>query len=401
MKYLWIGSYMTNDIATKLKKIGYRNPASVLSQRNILEGIEVVTGQVFDSIGVISTLGFPKQKVLYVHKEQFIHEEGAFDTLAGFINIQYVNKIASRFSLTRVAKRWAKQNMNSEVHIFVYEMRSACLAAAVEIKRIIPNSKIHLIVPDLPQFMDLQMNRLKRILKNIDWYSIQKQMCFVDDYVLYSSKMAEFLHLHGKRWMVMEGSINQNEIEEYGLNKKEDNDEKKHIIMYSGAVQSGFLIENLLKAFEYLDEGFELWITGRGTAVGTVQKYAEKDNRIKYYGFLPTREELKILQSKATMLINMRNPNEEASSYCFPSKLFEYMLTGKPVLSCRLKGIPEEYFEYLIEMKSMDSYEIARTIINTSQITDLSERGKRGREFIINEKNNIIQARKIMKFVEN
>ena len=32
----------------------------------------------------------------------------------------------------------------------------------------------------------------------------------------------------------------------------------------------------------------------------------------------------------ATMIINMRDPKEEASKFCFPSKLFEYMLTGKP-----------------------------------------------------------------------
>ena len=59
----------------------------------------------------------------------------------------------------------------------------------------------------------------------------------------------------------------------------------------------------------YLDESFELWLTGDGSAVDMVKEYEKKDKRIIYYGFLPTYDELRKIQSKATMMINMRDPN--------------------------------------------------------------------------------------------
>ena len=34
------------------------------------------------------------------------------------------------------------------------------------------------------------------------------------------------------------------------------------------------------------------------------------------------------------------------------SKIFEYMVSGNPVLSTRIKGIPDEYFDYIIPLDS-------------------------------------------------
>ena len=172
--------------------------------------------------------------------------------------------------------------------------------------------------------------------------------------------------------------------------------------MYSGGIKKNFKIENLLKAFELLDDRFELWITGSGDFEKNVIEYADKNNKIKFYGFLSSRDELRELQEKATMLINMRDPKEEASKFCFPSKLFEYMLTGKPVLSLKLMGIPQEYFQYLINVDSTGAKDIAKAIERVANENDKCrvEFGMKAREFIVEKKNNNSQAEKIYQFIK-
>ena len=50
------------------------------------------------------------------------------------------------------------------------------------------------------------------------------------------------------------------------------------------------------------------------------------------------------------------------------SKLFEYMITGKPVLSFEIKGIPDEYWDYLIKMNSINHNDIAKAIMKVGNM---------------------------------
>lgn len=399
-QFLWIGSYMNEEVAGRMQKLGYVNPASVLSQKNILEGIESVLDTTFDTIGVLSFDGFPKDKDIFIKRHCFSHKGDSKDVLAPVFNVKYINKLFSKSSLKQEVKKHLGNKSYELIEVFIYEMRSACLEAAKVIKKLRPNAKIHLIVPDLPQFMDLNASRIKRVLKDIDWIGIKKNMKYIDDYIFYSEHMANYLGVKEKKWMVMEGSINNLEIVELpeitNVNKS-----YKNIVMYSGGIKKDFGIENLLKSMEFLDGNYELWLTGGGDFVDSVKEHASKDSRIKYYGFLSTRDDLLKLQSQASMFINMRDPNELASKYCFPSKLFEYMLTGKPVLSCRLGGIPEEYYQYIVEFESIDPQAIADSIRHVAMmpIKDQIDLGNSSREYIKKEKNSLEQSKRILSFI--
>nr|WP_317347929.1 glycosyltransferase [uncultured Blautia sp.] len=400
-KIVWIGSYVSNNNISRIQKFGYKNPASIISQANILEGLEVVTNSSIDTLGVLSFRGFPSDKNIFIPKLESSHGKDARDILAPIINIKYFNKYYSKLSLKKEVKKYFLNLDNKETtDVFIYEMRSVCLEMAKTIKRINPNIKTHLIIPDLPQFMDLREGYLKKCLKKLDWKNIQHNMKYIDDYILYTKSMAEYLKITDKKWMVMEGSINYKEIEE-SVEVDLPNIEDKVVIMYSGGIKKNFKIDNLLDTMSFLDDRFELWLTGSGDFEKTVVEYAEKNNRIKYFGFLSSHDKLKQLQKRATMLINMRDPEEEASKFCFPSKIFEYMLTGKPVVSLKLKGIPQEYFQYLIEVNSTRPEDIAIAIKKVAD-SDSKKRinfGMAARDFIIKEKNNISQAKRIYQFI--
>ena len=102
------------------------------------------------------------------------------------------------------------------------------------------------------------------------------------------------------------------------------------------------------------------------------------------------------------MLISPRRPDKEASTYCFPSKLFEYMVSGNPVLSCRLGGIPDEYFDYLVEMKSTSPEDIKDAILRVAQMPGEQRKclGQRGKDFVLENKNNVRQAERVLSFIK-
>lgn len=397
--YLWIGSYMSPDIEKQMKEqIGYQKSSSILSQRNILKGIEKVVGETFDSIGAVVMHGWPIDRCLFIPRKVYEKENKKKDILVGYLNIIYLNKVMTNIQLKREVKRWVQMHSaTDEIDVFIYEIRSACILAALYIKKRFPFVRLHLIVPDLPLFMDLHMNIFKRILKSFDWYQTKRCLKQIDDYFLYTSTMAQYLGLQNGQWMLMEGSFDNRNVFDLPIIENS----KKNIIMYSGSINTRFGILNLIDAMKLLPDKFELWITGFGSDITQVKKAIQGRTNIKYYGYIEEQERVLQLQLQATALINMRDPREEASKYCFPSKLFEYMITGKPVLSCRLEGIPEEYFKYLLEMDSLMPEDIATAILrlDTFDKEYLYERGIAGRNFILNEKNNIIQASKMMKWL--
>ena len=222
----------------------------------------------------------------------------------------------------------------------------------------------------------------------------------VNGFILYSKNMAKALKLYADNWMVMEGSICTSDMIKNNKNIIAGN---KISIMYSGKIDKRYGIMELLEAIEQIDnDEYEFWFTGTGNAVKEVTERAKVDCRIKYLGFLPSREDLLQKQQEASMLINMRLPTERGSAYCFPSKILEYMASGRPVLSFKIGGIPDEYFNYLVEINSTNKEDIAKAIkiVANMSYEERNQFGKNARDFVINNKNSSIQAKKILGFIK-
>lgn len=395
---LWIGC-LESDEEFKIKaKKGYDLASAQVSQKNLLYGIEEVSGIVCDSINGSVLPPYPVYQDRIIVPVTWKHKSGAKDISVGYKNDKYINRINCKKAMLKAADEWCKTRYKGgDVIVFVYSMRSAPMATACSIKEKIPQAKIYLIITDLPQFMDLGQSHIKAALKKIDWQSIKKMQKKFDGFILYAEKMAECLEIPSNKWMLMEGSYDT--AEQIAAVKK-----KKKAVMYSGKLDEQYGIKMLVDAFMSIqDSNIELWITGGGNTEGYIKECAKKDNRIKFYGFLPSRQDVLQKQAEASLLVNMRLPSEPASGYCFPSKLFEYMATGTPVLSFDIVGIPREYLQYLYVVKQETVGALAKAIEETLSLdeTSLQERGNGARKFVINEKNTETQCSKMWKFVTN
>lgn len=395
---LWIGCLESDEEFTIKAKKGYDLASAQVSQKNLLYGIEEVSGIVCDSINGSVLPPYPVYQDRIIEPVTWEHKPGSMDISVGHKNDKYINRINCKKAMLKAADEWCKTRYKgSDVIVFVYSMRSAPMATACRIKEKIPQAKIYLIITDLPQFMDLGQSRVKAALKKIDWQSIKKMQKKFDGFILYAEKMAEYLEIPSNKWILMEGSYDT--AEQITAVK-----EKKKAVMYSGKLDEQYGIKMLVDAFMSIqDSDIELWITGGGNTEGYIKACAKKDNRIKFYGFLPSRQDVLQKQAEASLLVNMRLPSELASGYCFPSKLFEYMATGTPVLSFDIAGIPREYLQYLYVVKQETVDALAKAIEETLSLDEasLQEQGNGAREFVINEKNTKTQCSKMWKFVTN
>ena len=80
----------------------------------------------------------------------------------------------------------------------------------------------------------------------------------------------------------------------------------------------------------------------------------------------------------------------------------EYMSTGTPVLTTKLPGMPGEYHPhvYFIEEETAEGIAAALKQVFAHSEEELFRKGCAAREFVLEERNNVVQAAKILKMLE-
>ena len=211
--------------------------------------------------------------------------------------------------------------------------------------------------------------------------------------------MNELVNPKNKPYVVIEGmvDIKMNKMQ----NKIEDKHEEK-VIIYAGALYEKYGVKSLIEAFiELKDNDVRLWLFGDGDLANEINTYQEKDSRIKYFGVVPNEHVVRE-QLKATLLVNPRPSIEEFTKYSFPSKNMEYMASGTPVLTTPLQGMPQEYndYVYLFEDETVDGMIKTLNTVLSKDKKELHHKGISAKEFVLKEKNNVVQAEKIVDMIK-
>lgn len=178
--------------------------------------------------------------------------------------------------------------------------------------------------------------------------------------------------------------------------------DKKKVVLYAGGLYEKFGINNLVKAASEITEvEFELQLYGEGTSIEYINEVHRCNPNIIYMG-VTSVEKIKFAERNATLLVNPRPCDEEYTKYSFPSKTLEYMSSGRPVLTTKLKGIPEEYYEYLytINNNKVETIKRALTEILCLPEYELEQKGKNALCFVRENKNAESQSAKMIHMVE-
>lgn len=343
-----------NEVLRNTK--GYAEQSANIFQRKLIKGIEK-NGYNYKVISAPLIGPYPTR-----YKQAFFR--GFSNTLSdykyvNFNNVWGIRSLSRAKSLKRAIRDYLAKEQEEEFLILVYCAHTPFLEAAKYAKDLKPKSKICLIVPDLPQYMNLNEGHrfFYDLIKKYDIKKMQKYIDIVDSFVLLTEPMKEVLNVGNRPYMVVEGIID--EIPEV-LPSQSNSDGIKRVV-YTGKMNMKFGIKELVDSFMKIkDENYRLILCGDGDARMYVEQMAKLDFRIEYKGQVPENKAKEYIQN-ADVLVNPRQNNEEYTKYSFPSKTIEYLLSGKPVVAYMLDGMPECYREILC----VPNNEISETIIET------------------------------------
>ena len=218
-------------------------------------------------------------------------------------------------------------------------------------------------------------------------------------YVLLTEAMNDYLNKDHKPYVILEGHS------DITMREKVPSMEKKtapRVCFYAGGVSKQYGLGNLVEGFRAANlSNAALHIYGPGDYVEELQSIAGEDERI-FYGGMLLNSQIVEKEQEATLLINPRPTNEEYVKYSFPSKTMEYMASGTPVLTTVLPGMPKEYYPYVYLLEEESAEGISRMLKTVLAQPEevLFQKGAAARRFVLEEKNNVIQAKKILEMLE-
>lgn len=257
------------------------------------------------------------------------------------------------------------------------------------------------VVTDIYEQMIGQKSKgFNTLIKRFAGILNKKYVCFFDKYILLTKAMNELVNPKGKPYLVMEGLCDQR-LQEEGFLPQYKSIPK--VIMYAGGLEERYGLKMLVDAFKTIpDQDVELHLYGNGSYVAKLTVEASKDSRIKFWG-VRANAEIVEAEHRATILINPRFTTEEFTKYSFPSKNMEYMVSGTPLITTKLPGMPDEYYPYvyLIENETIEGYAEAISKVLKQSDKCLLEKGRKAREFVLKKKNNVAQASEIIELINS
>lgn len=218
-------------------------------------------------------------------------------------------------------------------------------------------------------------------------------------YVFLTQTMNDRLNPDGKPYVILEGHA---DISMGQVSPSLEEKHKPRVCLYAGGVSRDYGLAELVDGFRLANlPDTQLHIYGPGDYVPELEQIARQDSRIVYGGMLLSSQVVQ-REREATLLVNPRPTGEEFVKYSFPSKTMEYMASGTPVLTTDLPGMPPEYHDYVYRIFREDAPGIAQALTQVLCHSDqeLLEKGQAARDFVLREKNNVTQAKKILDLLE-
>lgn len=221
---------------------------------------------------------------------------------------------------------------------------------------------------------------------------------YFSGFVLISEHTNKVINKYNKPYIIMEGLVRDQFDNNVGTLKKN----KYFTFLYAGGLAKEYGLEMLVKAFKLLKrENLRLVIYGSGPYEDELKRETLSDPRIEYRG-VALNEVIVEEEKKATILVNPRLTTGEFTKYSFPGKNMEYMLSGTPTLTTKLAGMPIDYYRYVyvFEDETVDGF--YKKLFEVSEYDEerLRIKGIMARDYILENKNNIIQTKRIIDFIQ-
>lgn len=396
MEVLYISTLSSKRLVDNLFQETKINPGFAIQKFNRL----IATGLIDNGIQIRTCSGIPvsskrsKKKIWWEKNEV---EDGIQYHYPFFVNTKWLRKLCLIINTFFYVLLWGVGNKKEKVIICDVLNQSICIGALLASK--LNGIKSVGLVTDMPGLI-VEIKDRNSFMTRLSLWIDKKYISLLTGFIFVAEAANKVLNLRNKPYMVMEGMVDNVIAEDESVNK-ENKQGDNFVILYAGGIFEQYGSKLLVDAVKRIpDPKLRLVFYGNGPYVEELKNEAQADSRIEYRG-LASNQVIVEEEKKASLLINPRPTNQDFTMYSFPSKNLEYMLSGTPVLTTDLPGMPKEYHEYvyIFEDESVDGF--ARTIKRLMNLPsdELTQKGKKARTFICSNKNKCRQAERIVSFL--
>lgn len=369
----------------------------------LINGIDANLDEPLTVFNIINTLNYPNFPDIVFKTEQWHHNKGCTDWHIGYVNLFGIKYITQEIQLYKKLRAWVLVNINHDCIICVHHIYYPAMKAALAIKQEFSNVKICLITGDMNGNYGLQSQYRKNI-KYLLTKQLERKIDFLatqfDCFVFATKDMAEAFKVKSKPFVVVECAYLPSPHIDNSLRKNETDDK---IIFYAGAIRNEYGIPHLLRAFHMINQkNYYLQLAGDGNAVPLVKEYIRKNTNIQFLGFI-SPQEVERRQQLATITVSPRTSEFNFVKYSFPSKSLDCLASGIPYVAHRLPCDPPEYADFIQYADDETDEALKNKIVEICELS-LKEReviGVRAKHFILEQKNPVIMARKIVDLWQN
>ncbi len=391
MQLLYLGYAINRQREKQIKGISV---AGNKMQVNLLRALVEKLGEAIRSISIYPMAAYPKSKNLVIReRSESVFDDIPFDTYIPFIlNLPFIKNIYEMVSTYRMALKLYKEKPFDK--ILMFNAFPATAWAALKLKKKYGCELICLLA-DLPIDDSVHTKGLRKILRRrMDIYT--KNAIKKMDKLIVLNEEAAKIFAPNVPYIVMEGAVDIKEVHPY-----ENITPARKNIVFAGSLQKYNGIVELIEAAKLLkDVDVEFDIYGRGEYQPFVEEASRDYPNIHYLG-LRTNEEIMRIQREAYLLINPRPVDDFIARVTFPSKMFEYLMSGTPVLTTRLNGFRDDYIDKMFFYDDNTPLGIAEAIKMVLSLGDveLEEKARLAYDFITKKKKWDIQTSYIIDFI--
>lgn len=331
----------------------------------------------------------------------FSHAVGAEDWNIGGCNILMLKQHFAFYHIRNALQR--KMKLHPYRILIIYSLQPFFMRVVEWAKKEYPGLHVCVIVIDLPEFigMELDANPRARRIKKKNCAYIRGRLPRVDSFVVITPYIMDFLGIHGKPHVVVDGIADLHNERPFSETPGEKSGTRN--ILYAGTLTAKYGILNLVRAFRLLREPeYRLTICGYGETENDIRAAAAQDSRITFLGRQP-REKVLELENEADVLVNPRQNTDEFTRYSFPSKMMEYLNTGRPIVCYRLDGFGEEYRNYFRYVPDNSPEGLAEALRSACRLTTEERNAvfRKNTAFVRAEKSPEAQTARILEMLMN
>ncbi len=361
-------------------------------QINVLYELSKYQDLNLDILTIYPVALWPKDKKnLFVKEKKIKLFDDTFAQRISFLNLPLIKQIWQTLSLFIAALKV----VDKDTFVFTFNMFPQVGLPASWLKKI-KKCKVCSLLADLP-IDDNTVNKslIRKFFRYVfDFFT--KRAIKKCDKLIVLNKYAAMKFAPGIPYLVVEGGV-AGEL----IKPLQSVEHRQKVIVYSGALTEYSGILPMIDAMNSVDDPeISLEIYGDGVLKEEVIKHVNKCKNVKYMGRVSNKEMLEI-QKHAWLLVNPRLVNDPISQVTFPSKLFEYMLSGTPVLTTKLNGLTEDLIENTFWIEKDEKEMMKKKINEISLLTkeQLLKIGENNYKFIINTKKWNLQVNRIINFL--